>query len=332
MGSSSSIHNKYSEKTSSIDIMNEFGTNAQGKYVIITGANCGLGLETARALAEHGAVVTIACRNPQLGAEAVSTIKARHPQAKVSCIPLDLSSLASIKQFVDQYKATKQPLHLLINNAGIMACPKSYTKDGFETQFGVNHLGHFYLTNQLIENLKQSGTIEQPSRVINLASVGHYLFALPEGIQFNDLHGNQSYDIWERYGMSKLANILFSNELNRRMKDETNGCVISIALHPGMITSTNLKRHESGFTFYASIVQPLWRSGASPLAMCYGYKTIEQGSATTLFCALSPDVIPGEYYVDCQVEKKYIHKRIKDLDLMRRLWDVSVELTKLNER
>lgn len=326
---SASIDNKYSAKTTSVDIMKEFGTNSQGKYVVITGANCGLGLETARALAEYGADVTIACRNPKLGEEAIEKIKSKHPEAKVSLLPLDLSSLSSVDSFVEQFEARKQPLHILINNAGVMACPKTLTKDGFENQLGVNHLGHFYLTNKLLGVLKSSGTADQPARVINLASLANYLFPPPVGIRLDDLSGDKYYNQWERYGSSKLANIVFSNELNRRMKEQ-NAHVMSVALHPGVIAETNLMRHDNGLAYYTSMTSALWNSGNFSWQLL-GSKSIEQGSATSLYCALSPDVVPGEYYSDCKLEKVIVHKKANDSELMRQLWEASVDLTKLNK-
>jgi retinol dehydrogenase-12 len=243
-GSSSATGGKYSPKTTSADIMAEFGTYAKGKTVVVTGGNSGLGFEASRALAEHGADVIIACRNPQLGTEAVNNIKEKHPLALISTMILDLASLESVDKFVTEYRASGRQLHVLMNNAGVMACPKATTKDGFEMQFGVNHLGHFYLTNKLVDILQASSTVDQPARVVNLSSIGHYLVSPPMGIRMDDLHGDKNYDLWDRYGSSKMANVLFTVEANRRW-NQGDHPVISVAVHPGFINETNLGRHSN---------------------------------------------------------------------------------------
>lgn len=183
---------KYSRYTSSDVIMTDFGANANGKYVIVTGSNCGLGFETARSLAKHGAIVTIACRSKGSGDEAVSRIKAENSNAQVSHLSLDLASFASVRAFSAAYKESGQPLNYLINNAGVMACDKMYSSDGLEMQFGVNHVGHFLLTTELLDVLKRSGSAESPSRVVTLSSYASYLFAPYVGIRFDDLKGELS--------------------------------------------------------------------------------------------------------------------------------------------
>ena len=195
MGSSpSQIQTKYSKNTTSDDIMRDFGQHATGKHVIVTGANCGLGFETAISLARYGAIVTIACRSKTTGEAAISKIKAEIPSADVSLLLLDLGNFASIRAFVASYKATGKPLNLLINNAGVMACPKSFTSNGLETQFGVNHVGHFLLTTELLDVLKRSGTADAPSRVVNLSSIAQWFFAPPCAIRFDDLQG---WSVWD---------------------------------------------------------------------------------------------------------------------------------------
>jgi retinol dehydrogenase-12 len=321
MGNSNS--SKYSPKTTSDDIMKEFGTNAKDKYVIVTGGNSGLGYEASRAFAEYGANVVIACRNPQLGKEAVDKIKEKYPEALISTMILDLASLASIDTFVDEYKASGKPLHILMNNAGVMACPLTHTKDGFEMQFGTNHIGHFYLTKKLIDALLSTSTTEVPARIINLSSIGNYLTAPTRGIRFSDLKGERSYEQWDRYGSSKLANILFNNELHRRYFPK----IISVAVHPGFINETNLSRHMTG-------------GAGNFLAKCLTHRTInhvmfayfkntKEGTATQLLAALDPTIVSGEYYADCHIENSIIHAKAKDMELSKQLWDVSCELTKL---
>ncbi len=175
------MSNKYTEDTQSEEILTNFGSNAQGKHAIVTGSNVGLGLQTAKYLAQHGAKVTIACRNVVAGNEAVADIKSEFPDAAVSFLQLDLGSLSSVRAFTQAYKASGNPIHLLINNAGIMACPLSYTSDGLETQFGVNHIGHFLLTTELLDVIKRSGSAESPSRIINVSSGAQGMFAFKEG-------------------------------------------------------------------------------------------------------------------------------------------------------
>ncbi len=178
--------------STSDEVMETFGEHAKGRHVIVTGANVGLGLETARSLAKAGATVTVASRSKTLGEAAVQSIKAEIPEASISFSELDLGSFASIRSFANVYKASGNPLHVLINNAGVMACPHSKTVEGLEMQFGVNHIGHFLLTTELLELLKASGTAATPSRVVNLSSLGQYLVRLPEGgnpIRFDDLSG-----------------------------------------------------------------------------------------------------------------------------------------------
>eukprot|EP01034_Spumella_vulgaris_P029969 gene29969-37111_t len=308
--------------------MSEFGKYAKSKHVVITGANVGLGLETATSLAKYGAVITIACRSKTAGEEAVTIIKAAVPEARVSFLQLDLSSAASVRKFAVDYKATRQPLNILINNAGLASPPLSLTADGLESQFGVNHIGHFILTTELLDLLKQSGTEQSPSRVVNLASMGAYLFAPPQGIRFDDLKGEKNYSPWERYGSAKLANVLFTNELDRRLKAE-GANVLAVSLHPGSVAGTSLGRHID-FSGVMDMFSLLWRRRGGIYSVLFGtvYKTVKQGSATTLFCALSPTVSRGAYYSDCRVETRDVHERAGDGQLMSQLWSVSEEIVK----
>ncbi len=174
--------------------MTNFGANAKGKHAVVTGSNVGLGFETARLLAKYGAIVTIACRSETNGHETVKKIKNEFPSADVSFLQLDLGSFASVRTFAQAYRASDKPLHLLINNAGVMACPLSFTSDGLETHFGVNHIGHFLLTTELLDVIKRSGTAESPARIVTLSSIGHFLFAWKEGgIRLDDLKGSEIF-------------------------------------------------------------------------------------------------------------------------------------------
>ncbi len=181
---------KFHKNTTSDEIMEAFGQHAKDKHAIVTGSNCGLGFETAISLAKAGAVVTIACRSKKNGDEAVEKIMKEFPSAKVTFLQLDLGSFDSIRNFVREYKASGKLIHLLINNAGIMACPKALTKEGLESQFGVNHIGHFILTTELLDVIKASGTPQCPARIVNLSSLANWFFAPQNiGIRFDDING-----------------------------------------------------------------------------------------------------------------------------------------------
>lgn len=320
---------KYSAKTSSDDIATEFADNATGKYAIITGANSGIGFECVRQFAKLGVKVVLACRSQKNGDEAVAKLRAELPEADVEFLPLDLSSLESINSFVEAYKATGRPLHILLNNAGVMACPFSQTKDGFESQFGVNHLGHFSLTMQLWDILVTSGTAEHPSRVVNVGSIANYWLAPhnDNAIPFDDIaYGTKSYDIWRRYGASKLANILFAQELNRRAQTQALP-VIAMSLHPGFIADTNLMRHSDPW-YFTHFVFSLMQNGTLGSLLAEPQKNVPQGAATSLYCCLAPDVVPGAYYVDCLVERRQVNPKASDQKYAQRLWDLSLDLLK----
>ncbi|OQR85927.1 short-chain dehydrogenase/reductase family protein [Achlya hypogyna] len=303
--------------TTAEQVADVFAAEAPGKVVLITGANTGLGLETARVLSAKGASVVIACRSTDKGEAAVASIVQAHPEAKVSFLQLDLASLASIRSFAAAFSANYERLDILINNAGVMACPKSTTTDGLETQFGVNHVGHFYLTKLLLPALLWTGKAGTPARVVNLSSMAQYIYAPDEGIRFDDLGGDKSYYEWERYGQAKLANVLFSTELNRRYQDQH---VISIALHPGAILSTELSRYM-GISATVRGISSL-RSGMFTRVVREPMKSIPQGAATTLVAALRPDIVPGGYYADGQVSTE-LHPRALDLDIAKKLWEVT---------
>eukprot|EP01040_Poterioochromonas_malhamensis_P002389 gene2389-2536_t len=327
MGASASTTAKYSAKTTSHDIMKEFGSRARDKFVIVTGGNNGLGFETSRALAEFGAHVVIACRNPKLGQAAVQKIKAKHPQVDVSMMVLDLASLSSISQFAEEYRASQRPLHILVNNAGVMACPKSLTKDGHEMQFGVNHLGHFSLTMKLLDVMQSSSTPNEPARVVNVSSNGNFLWAPEEGICFNDLKGDRYYNWWERYASSKIANIVFAKEFTRRY-NRGNTPIISTSLHPGVISGTNLQQHLNSLNQVLSLLRVTWRKGTFSTMLAEPNKTIEQGTATQLFCCLDPHIVGGEYYSDCKIDQSKVCPKANEEEFGKKLWEISEQLTK----
>jgi NAD(P)-dependent dehydrogenase (short-subunit alcohol dehydrogenase family) len=247
-----------------------------GKVVIVTGANAGIGEVTARQLAKQGATVILACRRPEEGDRVASAIAEETNHANVHAMPLDLGDSSSIRAFADAFLARYDRLDVLINNAGVMNTPKGTTKDGFETQIGVNHLGHFLLTSLLLDTLKASA----PSRIVNVSSCFHDKAMGREGvIDFDDLHfERRKYDGWSAYAQSKLANLLHARGLARRL-DGTG--VTAVSVHPGWVR-TNLARHS----------MPLWVQNyvLRPLLRRQGMIEPWEGAQTTLHTVLADDV------------------------------------------
>jgi len=283
-----------------------------GRVAIVTGANSGLGFDTASVLADKGAHVVLAVRNLDKGAEAANRIKSKSPNAVVSLQELDLTSLDSVRKAADQLRADYPRIDLLINNAGVMYVPtRETTKDGFEMQFGTNHLGHFALTGQLLDNLLPV----EGSRVVTVSSVGHRILAR---IHFDDLQLERKYNRVEAYGQSKLSNLLFTYELQRRLAAKGTP-TIAAAAHPGF-ADTELMRHLPGF-----IPDFAWRPFAQPADM---------GALPTLRAATDPGVQGGQYYGPDGIGETQGHPKLvkssgqsHNEDLQRRLWTVSEELT-----
>jgi NAD(P)-dependent dehydrogenase (short-subunit alcohol dehydrogenase family) len=283
-----------------------------GRVAIVTGANSGLGFDTAAVLADKGAHVVLAVRNLDKGKEAASRITSKSPNAVVSLQELDLTSLDSVRKAADQLRADYPRIDLLINNAGVMYVPtRETTKDGFEMQFGTNHLGHFALTGQLLDNLLPV----EGSRVVTVSSVGHRIMAR---IHFDDLQLERKYNRVEAYGQSKLSNLLFTYELQRRLSAKGTP-TIAAAAHPGF-ADTELMRHLPGF-----IPAFVWRPFAQPADM---------GALPTLRAATDPGVQGGQYYGPDGLGGAQGHPKLVESsaqshneDLQRRLWTVSEELT-----
>jgi len=202
-----------------------------GRCIVVTGANSGIGYEAALAFARRHASVVLACRNQEKAKSAADRIRGEAPDVQLDLIPLDLSDLSSVRAFADTFRQRHAQLHALVNNAGVMALPRRVTKDGFEMQLGTNHLGHFALTGQLLDVLFTT----PGSRVVNVSSIAHKFGK----IRFHDLQSEKSYSKWAAYGQSKLANLLFTCELDRRLK-EAGSDTISVACHPGW-AATNLQ-------------------------------------------------------------------------------------------
>ncbi len=260
------------------------GIDLSGRVAVVTGASAGLGVETARCLAAHGAHVVLACRNPDKGAAVEEAIAAKVPGARLELAALDLASLASVRSFASEVLERHRRVDLLINNAGVMATPFERTADGFELQLGTNHLGHFLLTGLLEPALVAAA----PSRIVNLTSRGH----VRSSFHWEDPHyRTRPYDKWEAYGQSKTANIWCAIELDRRLSPRG---VHAYAVHPGVI-ATELSRHldKDDFAAMAS------RMPGGRLVL----KTVEQGAATTVWAATSPDLADagGLYLEDCGI-------------------------------
>jgi NAD(P)-dependent dehydrogenase (short-subunit alcohol dehydrogenase family) len=288
------------------------GVSLDGKVAIVTGASAGLGVETARALAAAGAQVVLAGRNPPRLADAAASIRERVPEAQLEIGPLDLTSLASVRGFASWYASRHDRLHLLINNAGVMYTPFEHTADGFELQFGTNHVGHFLLTCLLVPLL----LADPPARVVNLSSAGH----MTSDVMWDDVNFERhDYNKFASYGQSKTANILFAVELDRRLGDRG---VHAYALHPGLIY-TELGRYMTKDDMDELIAMAeAGSSGGLPPA-----KSLEQGAATTVYAATAPelDARGGTYLADCAVTDEHA-PWARDPEAARRLWTLTESL------
>ncbi|XP_039163512.1 short-chain dehydrogenase TIC 32 B, chloroplastic isoform X2 [Eucalyptus grandis] len=218
------------------------GIDASDVTAIVTGGGSGIGFETARVLALRRAHVIIAARNMDAANEAKRLILNDDGDARVDVLKLDLCSMKSIRAFVNDFIALDLPLNILINNAGIMFCPYQLSEDGFEVQFATNHLGHFLLTNLLLDKMKATARVSGiEGRIVNLSSIAH-LHTYKEGIRFDDINDQLGYSDKKAYGQSKLANILHASELSRRLQQEGANITVN-SVHPGLIM-TNLMRHS----------------------------------------------------------------------------------------
>jgi NAD(P)-dependent dehydrogenase (short-subunit alcohol dehydrogenase family) len=289
-------------------------TPQAGKTVLITGANSGIGYQAARELARRGAQVLLGVRDTAKGEAAKARILAESPQAQVVVVPLDMASLASIRGFAGEFVASGNRLDAVVNNAGVMALPKrEQTVDGFERQFGTNHLGHFALTGLLMPALLKAET----SRAVTVASLAHRNGRM----EWDNLQSEKSYTPWGAYNVSKLANILFARELDRRAR-EAHSRLVSVAVHPG-ISVTNIAGPGSDF-----------KSRFMRLFGRFLFQNDEMGALPTLYAATAADVQGGEYIgPDGRGEMggypKVVQPRPQALDEQagRRLWQVSEELT-----
>ena len=275
-----------------------------GRTFLVTGANAGIGYATATDLARRGGRVHVACRSAAKGEAAVAAIAAQTGSDQVSYLHLDLADLASVRRSAQAFLALGEPLHVLINNAGVGG-QRGITADGFEQHFGVNHLGHFALTQALLPLLRDSG----PARIVNVSSDAHFQ---PKDIDFTALRRRtKSVTGLPEYGVSKLSNVLYTQELARRLDPAV---VTSSALHPGVVASE------------------IWRRVPWPIRPIVTRRmlTVEQGARTSLYCATSPDLagVSGRYYDSCRETEP---SKVATPELAARLWEYSETWTARSE-
>lgn len=289
-----------------------------GKVAIVTGGNSGIGYEAVAGLAAKNAQVILAARTMEKGEAAARSIRAKHPQAQVTVMILDLADLASVRAFAQDFLAQHNRLDMLINNAGVMAIPFERTVDGFERQFGTNHLGHFALTGLLLPVLLAT----PGSRVVSVSSGAH----VGGSIDFADIHRERNYTRFGAYSQSKLANLLFAYELQRRLARSGAGS-ISVACHPGY-ANTNLQ-HVAARSTDSSLVTWLTRLANGLMA-----QSQEMGALPSLYAAVAGDVNGGDYIGPTGLGgfrgypgKIKSNKTSYDEDLARRLWEASEALT-----
>lgn len=310
MTTSKPITTSFAHDSTAMDVIR--GVDLVGRRAIVTGGSSGIGVETARALASAGAEVTLAVRNPDAGQRAADDITGTTGNDRVLVAPLDLADQGSVADFVANWDG---PLHILVNNAGIMAAPLSRTPQGWEMQFATNHLGHFALAT----GLRPALAAADGARIVSVSSAAH----LRSPVVFEDIqYDRREYEPWQAYGQSKTANVLFAVEATRRWADDG---IYTNALMPGAIR-TNLQRYVSE--------EELNRLRAGNAA---AWKTVEQGAATSVLVAASPllDEVGGRYFEDCQQAaparpdtRTGVADYALDPEAAERLWKVSTDLLK----
>jgi NAD(P)-dependent dehydrogenase (short-subunit alcohol dehydrogenase family) len=283
--------------------MTASNTTVTGKTCMITGASSGIGRATALELARMGARLVLVCRDRTRGEEAVMAIRRQTGNDAIALMLADLSSQRSIRQLAAEFLSTSQSLHVLVNNAGVVNIKRTLTADGIETVFAVNHLAYFLLTHLLLDRLKSSA----PARIVNVASDAHKFGQL----NFDDLQGERSYRVMGIYGQSKLANILFTYELARRLA----GTQVTVnCLHPGAVATGLGKNNGTWAQVVIAMLSPFFRTPAA-------------GAATSIYLASSPDVegVSGRYFNNCRETRS--SKASYDDAAARRLWKISAQMT-----
>jgi NAD(P)-dependent dehydrogenase (short-subunit alcohol dehydrogenase family) len=289
---------------------NPAGAARDYKVALVTGGNTGIGFITAQSLAEKGYYVVLGCRNKDKAEAARDRIKAAVPGNRgVEVATFDLADLSSVQAWATRARDFGLSLDLLVNNAGVMATPAMKTQDGFEYQLGVNHMGHFLLTNMLLPLMTSP---ERPSRIVNVSSAAHMFGHM----NFDDLQSTENYDAWRSYGQSKLANVLFTYELNKRLPAGSNTTVNT--LHPGVV-NTELGR-------YLLPEKPAWWQMPVLNVLKAFTLTPEQGAATSIYLASSPEVegVSGKYFDKCKPVVS--SKESYDAEVATKLWNTSAEL------
>ena len=391
--------------TTEAEAIAEFLDCCDDKFVIITGASVGgIGFETARVLANHGADVFLCCRTQQACDLAKKTISKGHSDVMITTYVMDLSSLQSVQRCADYIMSLNKPIDILINNAGTKEIETKLTEDGFELQWQVNYLGHFYFTKLLLPLLIQAGSRLYPARAINVSSIMQYVYCSDDGINFDEMLEQEDHhllfkrkDSFRWYSESKLAMLLFAKELSKRMKllqeqtvnslggndavlrrsmaggqaarslsmsssqslslllsqslsfsaptgpsaqqqimrasvtglvspqtvvaATTVPYIIAVSLHPGLVPTTNAYRHFH-FSRVLGLTLKVIMTGRGKTIRKEKQKTIPQGAATTVFCALHPSVQAGAYYADCALND-VIHRQANDEEAGCRLWELS---------
>ncbi|MGA7872009.1 MAG: oxidoreductase [Candidatus Binatus sp.] len=292
-----------------------------GKTIVVTGGNSGIGYEAALAFARKRADVTLACRDLGKARTAAAQITASAPGAKVAVMELDLSNLASVRGFADAFHLEHPALHVLCNNAGVMAIPYRQTADGFEMQFGTNHLGHFALTGLLLDRLLAT----DGARVVNVSSGAHRMGT----IRFDDLQWHNGYRKWMAYGQSKLANLLFTLELQRKV-DAAGKKLLCVACHPGY-AATNLQAAGPRMSG-SSMLESIFSVANSLLA-----QSAAMGALPTEYAAVAPDVHGGDYIGPDGIAELWgnpvkvsCSAAAQDAAVAARLWQVSEQLTSVH--
>jgi protochlorophyllide reductase len=291
-----------------------------GRVALITGANSGLGLETARVLAGRGATVLMACRSRERAEQARQQLLPIVDGGAIDVVELDLADLASVQRAVRQVEDCYGRLDLLINNAGVMGLPRTLTRDGFECQFGINHLGHFALTNSLLPLMQ----VRNDARVVSVSSGAQYFGR----INFNDLQAETNYDRWIAYGQSKLANVMFAVELQHRLSS-SNSNVQSFVAHPG-VARTNLQ--PTSVAASGSRLEPLAYRLMAPL-----FQSAAMGALPQLFAATAKEANPSSQYGPNQwggmrgwPTAVPMAPAAKDLEQRKKLWEISDKLCEFN--
>lgn len=271
-----------------------------GKIAIVTGANSGMGMATVEALSDEGANVIMLCRNEKRGKEAFEKLML-NKNRKIELMLCDLEDFSSINSFVEAIKEKYEKINILVNNAGFISLDRQTTKEGFEKQFGINHLGHFLLTTKLIDLMYEG------ARIVNVASGAHKV----GNIHFEDINLEKGYNVIKAYSQSKLANVLFTRELARRLRDR--GITVNCC-HPGAVaTNIGIDRNTGFGKTITSLLKPFFQTPA-------------EGVRTAIFLATDDSVknISGEYFYKCKIASS--SKRSKDMELARRLYELSEEL------